>query len=371
MKKIILTSNTSWFIWNFKKALIDTLLKKGYEVYVVAPKDEYSNRFPNFVPLRNLNRKGKNPANDLRLLWEYILIFRKLRPDIVLNFTVKPNIYSSLACIILGIKCISSITGLGYTFIEQSLLTKLVALLYKIVLARNYKVIFLNPDDLNLFLKMSIVNKDKAVIIKGEGVNAKYFSPEFCEESRGNSFVFLMVSRLLWEKGVGEFVEAGRILKKIYGDKVEFWLLGPVDRGNPSSVSEEDIKEWEEEGIIKYLGVSEDVRPFLCKADCVVLPSYREGMPRSLLEAMAMEKPIITTDSPGCKEVCRDGENGFLVKVKDVESLYNAMKKMLELGKEERLRMGKKGREMVINEFGEEKVTEVYMHLIESALAFI
>ena len=365
MKKVVLTSNTSWSIWNFRKALMDALLEKGYQVYIIAPEDEYSKKFPNFIPLRNLDRKGTNPVKDFKLLLEYLSIYKNLKPDVVLNFTIKPNIYSSLACRILGIQCISTITGLGYVFVRETFLTKLVRFLYRFSLAKNYRVVFLNPDDLNLFIESSIVNQEKAFIIKGEGVSTEYFNPKFCKDNEKSSFVFLMISRLLWDKGVGEFVTAGKILKRKYGDKVEFWLLGPLDKENPAAVSEEDIKNWIEEGVITYLGVSQDVRSYLCQADCIVLPSYREGIPRSLLEAMAMEKPIITTDSPGCREVCKDGYNGFLVKPKDVESLVKAMEKMLTMEKEKRIEMGKRGRLWVLEEFSEEKIVAKYLQIIQ------
>ncbi|MFN3471860.1 MAG: glycosyltransferase family 4 protein, partial [Aquificaceae bacterium] len=226
-------------------------------------------------------------------------------------------------------------------------------------------VVFLNPDDKELFLKKGLIREEKAVIIKGEGINTEFFNPKVCQEKEKDTFIFLMVSRLLWDKGVGEFVSAGRLLKEAYKEKIELWLLGPIDKGNPSSVSEEDIKKWEEEGIIKYLGTTQDVRPFICQADCVVLPSYyREGIPRSLLEAMAMERPIITTDSPGCREVCKDGENGFLVKPRDVESLFRAMERMYRLSGEERESMGRLGRKLAVDEFSEEKVIRDYLEII-------
>ncbi|MDM7266237.1 MAG: glycosyltransferase family 4 protein [Aquificaceae bacterium] len=358
--KVVLASNTAWSLWNFRRGLMEALEKYGYEVYTVAPEDRYSAYLLEgfkFIPLKNLDRKGTNPLKDFKLFLEYLSIYRRIKPNLVLNYTIKPNIYSSLACYFLRIKCISTITGLGYVFIENTPLTKLVSFMYKLALYHNYKVLFQNNDDMKLFLERKIVDKDKAIRIKGSGVNTLFFNPEICKDyPKNKSFVFLMVSRLLWDKGVREYIEAGRILKRIYGEKVEIWILGSVDKGNPSVVSEEDLKKWTEEGIVKYLGVAEDVRPYICQADCVVLPSYREGIPRSLLEAMAMEKPIITTDSPGCRDVCADGENGFLVKPKDVESLFVAMKRMLELSEEERLRMGKRGRKMVLDEFSEEKL---------------
>ncbi len=365
VKKVILTSNTSWSVWNFRRGLIKALIDKGFDVYVVAPEDEYSKNFPKFIPLKNLDRKGKNPIRDAKLLLEYISIYRRIRPDLVLNFTIKPNIYSSLACRLLSIRCISTITGLGYVFVKESLLTKAVSFLYRLSLAKNDKIVFQNQDDMDLFLKRGLVKEERVVIIKGSGIDVELFNPKVCQEKEKDTFIFLMVSRLLWDKGVGEFVSAGRLLKEAYKEKIELWLLGPIDKGNPSSVSEEDIKKWEEEGIIKYLGTTQDVRPFVCQADCVVLPSYyREGIPRSLLEAMAMERPIITTDSPGCREVCKDGENGFLVKPRDVESLFKAMERMYRLSGEERESMGRLGRELAVDEFGEEKVIRDYLEII-------
>ncbi|MFN3869915.1 MAG: glycosyltransferase, partial [Aquificaceae bacterium] len=226
------------------------------------------------------------------------------------------------------------------------------------------RVVFQNYEDMNLFIEKALIDKDKTVIIKGSGVDIKYFSPEYCQEEVKDTFIFLMVSRLLWDKGVKEFVEAGRLLKKRYGDSIELWLLGPLDKGNPSSVSEEDLKRWIKEGLVKYLGVAEDVRPYMCKANCVVLPSYREGVPRSLLEAMAMAKPIITTDSPGCREVCKDGENGFLVRARDVESLFKAMERMYNLSREEREEMGRRGRQLALEEFSEGRVVKAYLSII-------
>ncbi|MFN3599564.1 MAG: glycosyltransferase, partial [Aquificaceae bacterium] len=218
MKKIVLTSNTSWSVWNFRRALIEALLERGYEVFVVAPKDEFSNRLPNFIPLKNLDRKGKNPIKDFMLLLEYIKIYKSVKPDVVLNFTIKPNIYSSLACRFLGIRCISTITGLGYVFIKESLLTKLIKFIYKIALGKNQRIVFQNNEDRDLFIKNSLVNKNQTVVIRGSGVDIKYFSPDFCQEVKKDSFIFLMVSRLLWDKGVREFVEAGKDLKKLYDD---------------------------------------------------------------------------------------------------------------------------------------------------------
>ena len=369
--KVILTSNTSWSLWNFRLGLMRALKEKGFEVWAVAPYDEFSENLKKefkYYEIKNLDRKGTNPLRDLKLLMEYIRIYRKIKPNLVINFTIKPNIYSSIACGFLGIKCISVITGLGYVYVKGGVLQVITNLLYKVALSFNKKVVFQNEEDGNIFINKGIINPNKSVLIKGSGVDTKFFSPEFCKNinKEKDKFIFLMVSRLLWDKGVREFVEAGKKLKEKY-PFVELWLLGPLDRGNPSAIPEEKLREWE--GIIKYLGETKDVRPYVCQADCVVLPSYyREGIPRSLLEAMAMEKPIITTDTPGCRDVVRDGVNGFMVKARDFMSLYDAMERMIKLDAEKRLKMGKEGRKLVLEEFDEKIIIEKYLAIIESVL---
>ena len=369
MKKIVITSNTSFSIYNFRLNLMKALKQKGFEVYAVAPEDRYSVYLKEFKfsKINNLDRKGKNFFKDIKLLIEYIKTYNKIKPDLVLNFTIKPNIYSSIACKILGIKSISVITGLGYVYVKGGFLKKITDNLYKFSLQFNEKVVFQNAEDKELFVKNGIVDRKKAVLIRGSGVDTEYFSKNCCKGvNKTKNTIFLMVSRILFDKGVMEFVNAGKLLKKRFPD-TEFWLLGPVDIGNPSSIKEDLMKKWENEGIIKYFREAEDIRPFLCKADCVVLPSfYREGLPRVLLEAMSMEKPIITTNITGCRDLCENGVNGFLVSPKNTEDLAKAMENFINLSKEERIKMGKAGRKKVLEEFDEKIVIQKYMDLIEN-----
>ncbi len=370
IKKIVFSSNTSFSLYNFRLGLMKALREKSFKVIAVAPKDEYSEKIVvegfEFYPIKNLDRKGKNPIKDLKLFFEYYRLYKKLKPDLVLSFTIKPNIYGAIACGLLGIKSISVITGLGYVYIKKGILQSIVNILYKIAFHFNQKIIFLNKEDMEIFLHKKF-NEKKATLIKSEGINHSNFAPINIERQTTKP-IFLMISRLLWDKGVKEFVEAGRFLKE-KGIEAEFWILGPFDEGNPASVPREYIERAQKEGIIKYLGQTDDVRPYIAQADAVVLPSYyREGVPRVLLEAMAMAKPIITTDSVGCREVCRNGENGFLVKVKDPFSLAQAMIKFLKMPEEERRQMGENGRKMVLEEFDERKVVEKYFELIKEVL---
>ena len=370
MGRIFLVSNTSCSILNFRLELIKALKSRGYRVAALAPEDESVlelKREAEHIPVKNLDRKSKNPIKEIKLFLEYLRVYKKEKPSLVINFTIKPNIYSSLACFMLGIPYISVITGLGYAFIKESPLTKLVSFLYRISLKRAQRVLFLNPEDMDVFLRKKIIKEDnKALMIYSEGVNTEHFSPDFCQGlEKPKTKVFLLVSRLLWSKGVGEFVEATRVLKG-KGYKFESWILGPLDKENPDAINESQIKEWQEEGVIKYLGSTRDVRPYLCKASCVVLPSYyREGIPRCLLEAMAMEKPIITADAPGCREVCFDGVNGFLVKPGDALCLAAVMEKVLNLSDEERINMGKEGRRIAVERFKVDKVVDIYLREIE------
>ncbi len=371
MRKTVLTSNTSWSIWNFRLGLMRALKNKGYKVIAIAPKDKYSEYISKefeYVELKNLDRKGKNPYKDVKLTSEYLKLYRQLKPDLVLNYTIKPNIYSSIACGILKIPCISVVTGLGYVYVNEGILKQITNFLYKAAFKFNKKVIFQNQSDKDIFVKYNVVSDDKAVVIYGSGVDTEKFNPNFCRENKKeDSLTFLMIGRLLWDKGVKEYIEAGRKLKEDH-PQVKLLLLGAFDEGNPSAVPEDYIKKWCNEGVIEYLGVTDDVRPFICMSDCIVLPSYREGVPRTLLEALSMEKPIITTNAAGCRDVCVDGLNGFLVQPKNVESLYQAMKKMFNLSIEERNRMGKFGRETVLKNFSESVVIEKYLTIIKNII---
>lgn len=261
------------------------------------------------------------------------------------------------------------ITGLGYVYTKGGLLKKIVELLYRFSLKRNKFVVVLNIDDLQVL--RNLVATQKLVLIGGEGINMDLFKKEFCgeieslEESKKN--IFLFIGRFLRDKGVYELIQAGQ---KLYQERKDFeiWLLGSVDSGNPSSLKEEEIRDIGKLQFVKILPFTKDVRPFICQADCVILPSYREGIPRSLLEAMAMEKPIITTDSPGCREICRNGVNGYLVKPMDSESLKKAMERFINLSFSEREKMGNEGRKFALENFDEKLNIEKFSKLIVRCL---
>jgi len=369
-KIIVFTSNTAFSLYNFRLHIMRELKIRGYRVIAVSPNEsEYASFLAKefeFYPIKNLDRKGKNPFKDILLLFEYLRLYKRLKPHLIINFTIKPNIYSSIAGGILGIPSISVVTGLGYVFISKTWLTNLVKLLYKIAFRFNRIVVFQNRDDSE---ELKSLTDRKAHLIESSGVDTDYFSPSFCEENKKEKFIFLFVGRFLKDKGLLELVKAFEKLK-VENSKVELYLVGDVDEGNPQSIKREELKRWLNKGLVNWIGFQKDVRPFYCLADCVVLPSYREGIPRVLLEAMAMGKPIITTDSVGCREVCIDGVNGFLVEPKNWESLYEAMKRMAELPLDQRKAMGSAGRNLVLKKYDVKIIVSKYLELIKEVKIF-
>ena len=371
-KKIILVSNTSWSIYNFRLNLMEKLKNKGYKIFFCSPYDEYVEKLKKygFKYLKlNISRKGLNPIYEIFTIVKLYLIYKRIKPSLTLHYTIKPNIYGTIAARLARINCINTITGLGYVFLKKGLIFFIVLCLYKLTFKYPKRIFFQNKDDLDLFLEYKIIKKDKAVLVNGSGIDINYFHPNFCKiDNKKTNFIFLFIGRLLWDKGIGEFVEAS---KTVYGkyDNVKILILGSIDKGNPRSISEIDLEYFTKHKYIKYLGNKEDVRPYLCEADCVVLPSYyREGIPRSLLEAMAMAKPIITTNVVGCKEVIEDGKNGYMIQAKDSNNLADAMIKMIEIGEKKRKEMGLYGRKKVEKEFDEELVINKYLKIIEEIL---
>ena len=367
-KKVVIASNSAWSIVNFRAGLIRAMVDVGYEVIAVAAPDEYVARLPElgcrYLPLK-IDSKGTHPGRDLLFLWRLWRLLRRERADVYLSYTVKPNIYGSLAAHALGIPVINNITGLGAVFSKRNWLTLLVRGLYRLALARSVMVFFLNEDDRRVFVNGGLVQREKTDRLQGEGVDLDRFKLTPLPE-HGNRFRFLLLSRMLWDKGVGEYVEAARIVKRSFSD-VYFCLLGPLDVQNPAAISRGQMDAWLAEGMVRYLGVSNDVRAEITMADCIVLPSfYREGVPRSLLESAAIGRPIITTDAVGCREVVDDGVNGFLCRVRDADDLAKKMERMLALSREARIEMGRHGREKMEREFDERLVIDRYLEVIST-----
>lgn len=373
MKKIIaISANTSWYLFNFRKNTIKALLEQGYSVIAIAPYDDYSLKLEHlgvhFIQI-DIDQGGTNPIKDFKTICLFYRIFSKNNIDVLLNFTPKNNIYATLAASRFNIKVINNIAGLGLSFSRESITTKIARKLYRI--SQNYAdwIFFQNEEDRDIFVQNRFVSKNITSRLPGSGVDLSRF---MVTPSVDDGVVrFLLIARMLYQKGIEQYVNAARNLKKIYGDGVEFRLLGFLDTNNPSAVTKEKMDQWVAEGCVKYLGVSDNVEEEIAKIDCMVLPSfYREGVPKTLLEACAMGKPIVTTDNVGCRETVDENENGFLCQPQDDKSLEIALQKIITIGHESRLSMGMKSRYKVEKEFDEKIVIDQYLLKIKEFLTF-
>lgn len=366
--KIIFSSNISWSIYNFRTPLLKSLQRDGHIIYTVSSKDKYSDKLKNEGFVFNevkLNNNSKNPVKDIKLIYQYYKIYKKIKPDVICHNAIKPNIYGTIAAAFLHIPVINNISGLGTLFIKESFSTKIAKKLYKYSQKKASKVFFQNNDDLDLFIKNKLVDSNKCLLIPGSGVDTNKFKPVI--RSANKFFNFLFVGRLISDKGIIEFIEGARIIKKKYKDVV-FNILGPLYITNETSISAKDLDEWEKEGIIKYLGQTDEVAKEMAKSDCVVLPSYREGMSKVLIEASSMGIPIVTANVPGCKDIVIDNDTGFLAEVKNSKDLAAKMEKMILLSNEERNNMGLKARKLVLDVFDEKIIIKHYKDAIQSVL---
>lgn len=329
-----------------------------------APPDAYVEKLSQLdiqfhpIPIQNM---GTDPLEDLKLWWDYCKLIKREKPNVVLSFTVKPNIYGGMAARILGIPYFPNVAGLGTAFIRTGWITWIVKYLYRFMLNGATTAFFQNSEDQSLFIQQGLVAPTKTKVLPGSGVDTKRFFP--LQSSRSEEFTFLLPSRLLWDKGVGEFVEAAQIIKSECSS-VRFQLLGFSSTENRSAITEEQLQFWVQAGIVEYLGATDDVRPYFAAADCIVLPSYREGTPRSLLEAASMARPIITTDVVGCREVVDQGYNGLLCRSKDAKDLAIKMREIMQMNPQELQEMGVRGREKMLSQFDETIVIEKYLEVI-------
>lgn len=369
-KTIIFSANTSWYLKNFRESTITRFINMGFNVICISPKDSASDDLIKlgckFINLK-MNNKGLNPIEDLRLIYTFYQLFKSIRPDAIFNFTIKNNIYGSYASAFTRSKVFNHITGLGTAIIHGGPLSFFVKILYASSQLFANKIFCQNIDDYNFFIKNFLVPKSKLQIIPGSGINLNRFShssKDFDLSNENQSYItFLYAGRILKDKGLFELVNAmDRVNSE--GIKCKLKIYGFLDAQNVSAISYSDVLQWNKIPGVQWCGEAEDIIKIIKKIDCVILPSYREGMPRALLEAASLSKPIIATNVPGCREIVKDSINGFLCKSKSISSLEQSILKMINLSSKERKKMGAAGRKIVEECFDEEIVIQAAVNAI-------
>jgi glycosyltransferase involved in cell wall biosynthesis len=358
--RVAIVLNTSWNIYNFRMNFVKALLKQGHEVHTIAPQDDFTHYLSEAGCIHHnvyMDSRGANIIKDAALMFELGSCYLRIKPDIILHYTIKPNVYGTLAAALLRIPVINNVCGLGTVFLKNGLVSSIAKRLYKFSFRFPRKVFFQNPEDMQLFVEQKLISPAIAEVIPGSGIDTSNFHPP--RFKRNAVFTFLLVSRLIYDKGVGEYINAIRLLKA-KGAKVRFQVLGPLDTKHKRGIPVNEIDGWIDDGLVEYLGKTNDVRPFIDAVDCVVLPSYREGCPRSLMEAACLAKPIIATDVAGCRQVVEDGLNGLLCKVQSPLDLAEKMKTMMHLSDSRRQSMGELGRRKMESEFSEVTVLNKY-----------
>lgn len=360
-KAVALSANTSWYLYNFRKSTINKFIKDGYEVFCIAPKDEYTKKLRdlgcNWFNLK-MNNKGHNPFKDLTIIFRLLKIYIKLKPVVAFHFTVKNNIYGTWASFFSNTPAVNNISGLGTAFIKKGLLSFVVKILYRLSQPIAKRVYCQNIEDFNLLANKKLISRKKLFLLPGSGVDINKFRPDF-NSKKDNTFRFLFVGRILADKGVYELINA---IKNINKDKIQcqLWICGFKNSNNISAINDNQIKNWENIPGVIWIEPNDEIEKIMNDVNCVVLPSYREGMPRSLLEAGAMGLPSVTTDVPGCRNIIQDNVNGFICEARNSKSLELAMLRMLNTRNEDIMRMGKTARKIVENSFDEKIVVDAY-----------
>jgi glycosyltransferase involved in cell wall biosynthesis len=372
MSKLLFFIAEDWYFCSHRLPLAREAIKAGFDVtlltHVTSHADVIRSAGIKLIPLA-MKRSSINPILELAIIVQVIRSYRSVQPDIVHNVAMKPVLYGSIAALITGIPCVvNALAGMGYLFISETLKARIlrtgVKRLFSFLLNRNKsRLILQNLDDAGLFVKNCIVEKERIRIIRGSGVDVSLFVPS---AEPPLPVTVILPARMLEDKGVKEFVEAAEILGK-EGIDARFVLVGASDTENPTAISEQQLRHWQQKGTVEWWGHRSDMPAVFEQAHIVCLPSYREGLPKVLLEAAASGRPIVTTDVPGCREVVKEGSNGLLVPVKDSNALAAALRKLIE-NKELRKQMGAKGREIVLNEFSEEKVVAETLAIYQEPL---
>ncbi|WHZ02854.1 glycosyltransferase family 4 protein [Neobacillus sp. YX16] len=364
MKKVLLLGNHGFVIYNFRKEFVKELLKNGYEVFISLPKDD--DKVPKMVDWgckfieTNVDGRGTNPITDFKLILHYIRILIMVKPDVVLAYTIKPNLYGGVACRLLNIPCINTITGLGSGFSKKSLLKSFLAFMYKLSLKKSYTVFFQNTADMSTLLEGNII-KGNYMLIPGSGVNLKEYT--FREFPNDNILTFIFIGRIMKDKGIDQYLEAAKIIKDKYPN-TRFNLIGYVEKSQPHY--NDKITLYEKEGYINYYGYQSNVRPFIEEAHCIIQPSHGgEGLSNVLLETAATGRVLIASNIPGCRETIEESYNGYTFAPKDTNHLVDKIEKFINLSYEDRARMGLNSRLKIEKEFDRNIVVQAYISRIK------
>ena len=367
MKKVLLVSNHGGGFYNFKKELIDNLISAGTEVHFAVP---YDGKVPMMVEKGaiyheiKIDRRGMNPIKDFSLMLQLFDLNNRINPDVLVLHTIKPNIYGSIAARVSKIPYINNITGLGSALQLNNYMARILRMLYRCSLSKSSAIFFENDANLNYFSKYSIGNLQSYILVPGAGVNTDHYFPREKKLTDSKSLTLLFIGRIMREKGINEYFTAAQYFHKKY-QNIKFQVVGPCDEPEYENM----LHDQSEAGVIEYLGISNDTRVEMSSADCIVLPSYHEGMSNVLLEGASMGLPLITSDISGCKEAVEDGKNGFLCKSKSAESLITAIEKFIQLSDERRREMGHYGRIKMIQEFERTIVVRKYIEVIQNILS--
>ena len=373
-KKILFLVTEDWYFCSHRLPLAIAAREAGYDVCVATRVQAHGDRIRGagltLLPI-SMRRRSKNPFSELKAIFELVNIYRREKPDVVHHVALKPVLYGSIAAWLVNVAVsVNAIAGLGFVFSSQSkraeLLQPVIRTLFRWLLNRDQSYVILqNPDDAQMLVEAGILGRDRVVLIRGSGVDLQQFNFE-PEPISGNRPVVMLVSRMLWDKGVGEFVAAAKILQNS-GVRADFVLVGEGDSDNPACISTAHLEQWRDEGVVEWWGRLGDISEVLGQANIVCLPSYREGLPKVLLEAASKGRAIVATDVPGCREVVRQGENGVLVPARDPEALAKAIENLIK-NVELRESMGKRGRKIAEAEFSVDKVVDQTLALYQELL---
>lgn len=362
---IAISTNSTWNFIKFRKGLANSLIKSGHKIFILSKNDKYKKYIPKEIKFIQIpiNRSPISLLNDLLLVIFFFKILRIYRIDLFLGFSHKINVYGGLACKLKKIKCILNITGLGTAFIENNYIKKLIFLFYRLIKSKKSYFLFHNPQDKKLFIENKILNKENCFLIPGSGIEVK--KKKIKKLTKKKKMKFLFIGRLLIHKGILEYLHAAEKLSE-YNKNLYFNIIGRIDKSNTSSINNFLIKKYKKNKKIKFLGYKENINKYINLSDCIVLPSYREGLPRVILESLILERPVIATNVAGCKQIIKNNYNGFLCKVKNSISLKNTILKYINLSISERRKMGMNGRKLVEEKFNEKKVITTYFKIMKN-----